>query len=128
MIADTTFFIDLLKNKQEAVKKAEEIERNSIELTTTSITVFELWRGFGQLDTNKKEKASQLIEQLTIYPLQLTTAKKAGQIANELDRKGQEIDPEDIMIAAIAIENNEEILTRNEKHFNRIQNLKIQTY
>lgn len=38
------------------------------------------------------------------------------------------IDPEDAMIAGIALLSNETILTKNVEHFSRIRNLKIETY
>lgn len=38
------------------------------------------------------------------------------------------IDLEDIMIAAIAITNNEKLITRNEKHFRRIKGLEVEGY
>ncbi len=38
------------------------------------------------------------------------------------------IDPEDAMIAGIALINNESVLTKNVEHFSRIRDLKIETY
>ena len=43
-------------------------------------------------------------------------------------RAGEVIPPVDIMIGAIALENNEIVLTRNVKHFRRIPDLKVKTY
>ncbi|PIN75682.1 hypothetical protein COV18_02435 [Candidatus Woesearchaeota archaeon CG10_big_fil_rev_8_21_14_0_10_37_12] len=128
MILDTTFLIDLLKNKKEAILKARELELTEAHLATTTISVFELWRGLDDLSIEKKEKACNFLDQLTIYPLNLIAAKKGGEIANKLDSKGQEIDPEDCMIAGIALEHTETILTRNTKHFKRIPNLFVESY
>jgi predicted nucleic acid-binding protein len=44
-----------------------------------------------------------------------------------LTKKGQRIDPEDTMIAGIAITNNKILVTRD-KHFDRINGLKIEKY
>lgn len=55
-------------------------------------------------------------------------AKKAGEIEANLIKEGSIIDLEDIMIAGIAISRDEKIISRNIKHFNRIKNLKIETY
>ncbi len=38
------------------------------------------------------------------------------------------IDPEDTLIAGIALINNETVLTKNVEHFSRIRDLKIETY
>ena len=42
-------------------------------------------------------------------------------------RNGLEIDTEDSMIAGIAIKNNKNILTRD-RHFKRIEELKVEEY
>ena len=52
----------------------------------------------------------------------------AGKIEANLIKKGEIIDLEDIMIGAIAIINDETLITRNIKHFSKIKNLKIQSY
>ncbi|MBS3136929.1 hypothetical protein J4232_00725 [Candidatus Woesearchaeota archaeon] len=44
------------------------------------------------------------------------------------NKRGIPINPQDSMIAGIAIRNNESVLTRNTKHFERIDNLTIETY
>ena len=42
-----------------------------------------------------------------------------------LSSKGEMVDALDVMIASIAIVNNESILTMNKKHFERIKELKL---
>ncbi len=129
MILDTTFLIDLLRNEPMAVRKANELERQSTSLTTTTVTVFELWRGFNALKNPEKiERACEMLDQLTIYPLDIQSAKRAGSLAHDLDKIGQEVDPEDACIAGIALEKHEEVLTRNVKHFSRIPRLIVHNY
>ena len=129
MILDTTFFIDLLRNDPLAIKKATELEKKNIPLAATTVTVFELWRGFSKLKNPEKiERACEMLDQLTIYSLDIQSAKTAGEIAHNLDRLGQVIDPEDSLIAGIAVEKHEEILTRNIRHFNRIPHLLVSDY
>lgn len=50
--------------------------------------------------------------------------ERAGRIAEELDRKGTIIPLPDIFIAALAIEGEHELLTRD-KHFDRIPGLRL---
>lgn len=45
-----------------------------------------------------------------------------------IENEGEIIDIEDIMIGAIAKRNNETIITRNKKHFEKIPGLKIASY
>lgn len=128
MILDTTFLIDVLRNDPEAVQKARELEQIGTRLAVTSITVFELWRGFSALQQEKMEKACAMLDRLRMHNLDIPSAKQAGRVSYELERKGQEIDPEDAMIAGIALEKREEILTRNIKHFSRISQLVVSKY
>lgn len=46
----------------------------------------------------------------------------------QLNRNIQEIDAIDSMIAAIALLENEPLLTRNTKHFTRIKGLRVESY
>lgn len=118
-----------MRNELVAVRKARELEQQSASLATTTVTVFELWRGFNALKNPEKiERACEMLDQLTIYPLDIQSAKRAGSLAHELDRMGQEVDPEDACIAGIALEKHEEVLTRNIKHFNRIPRLIVHNY
>ena len=56
-------------------------------------------------------------------------AEKFGQILSALDKNGQKISDRDIMIAAIAISKGENVIvTRNKKDFEKIPQLKVETY
>ncbi|OLS22119.1 MAG: hypothetical protein HeimC3_32610 [Candidatus Heimdallarchaeota archaeon LC_3] len=48
MIADTSFLIDLMKKKEEAVTKLEEIEKNKESQCTTTSSIFELATGIAK--------------------------------------------------------------------------------
>ncbi|MFX1474794.1 MAG: hypothetical protein ACFFCO_04845 [Promethearchaeota archaeon] len=49
-------------------------------------------------------------------------------IYSQLIKEGHPIDPEDSMIAAIAIVHGETLLTKNPKRFSRVPGLKIEEY
>ena len=125
MILDTSFLIALLINKPEAVKKASLIEEEEI-IKITSISVFELMKGIKK--ENHREKVMELMNNLVVLDLTKESAYEAGLISKALILKGKEIEPEDCMIAGIAIVNNEVLLTRNIKHFERVEGLKVEEY
>ena len=54
--------------------------------------------------------------------------RKAGKISGSLRARGREIDREDCIIGATALLNDEPVVTRNRKHFERIDGLDIETY
>lgn len=128
MIADTGYFIDLLAHDAGAQNKTAELERAGQGLSTAAPVVFELWRGFGLLDARRAAVAAQLLDQLEIFSLDMPAAKRAGQVERQLKDAGLAIDPEDAMIAGIALAHNETVLTRNVKHFLRIPDLSVKSY
>lgn len=129
MILDTSFIIDLMKNNGNALEKAKELERSSLPVRATAISVFELWQGLEDIQNEKKrEKIELFLSSMGLLSFDVYSAKKAGTLYAELERKGETIEPEDCMIAGIALFHDETILTRNKKHFEKIKNLKIKSY
>lgn len=129
MILDTSFIIDLLKNKTPALIKAHLLEKSSIAVRTTTISVFELWQGVEDIqDDNKRELIEKFLSSVGLLSLDIESAKIAGTMYNELERKGEIIETEDCMIAGIAKYHHDAVLTRNIKHFERIKGIKIETY
>ena len=125
---DTTFLIDLLKNNPSALAKAEEIDRKSVPVLTTSVTVFELWQGVHDAPNEEKDRVLLLIDSFGLEKLDLDAAKEAGAIFDSLRKKGEEIGVEDCMIAGIAKTRGEVLLTKNIKHFKRVAGLQIESY
>ncbi len=130
MILDTTFIIDLMENNEDAIKKLKEIASKSEPHVITTPTVFELYSGVIQSNKPEKEKQKVLnvLSNIIVWNLELDTAKKAGEIDGKLAKDGKTIDPEDCMIAGIALTKGQKILTRNIKHFSRIHGLEIESY
>ena len=128
MIFDTCFIIDLLKGNNNAVIYLENLERTSESKIITAITIHELWRGLGILNIKEKEEIKEILQTITVLPLDLESAKASGEIERKLLGESITIDPEDAMIAGIAIKNNQKLLTKNLKHFSRIKGLKIESY
>ncbi len=119
MILDTSYVIDLLKGEKKAASFSR---KTNSPYYITSITVFEL------LLTAKKDFVKEFIREAHTLPLDEYSAAIAARIQRELKAKGKEIDPEDCMIAGIAIKHGKEIVTKNTKHFERIKSLKIKKY
>ncbi|MBI5392868.1 hypothetical protein HZA96_03270 [Candidatus Woesearchaeota archaeon] len=90
-------------------------------MATKTITITE--DSYQRLNALKEKN-----ESFSLLQLDIESAQKAGMIHINLYDKGMPIQTEDSMIAGICITNNEPLLTRNIKHFNRIDGLKIETY
>jgi len=124
---DTDIAIDFLRNDKEVIKKLEEYRDKEIELSTTSINTFELLKGALR---SKQEDAMEtlrgFLNNLKILNFNFETSEKAAKIFESLRIKGELIDPLDLIIASVVIENKETLWTRNIKHFKRIPELKIE--
>ncbi len=130
MLADTTFIIDIMKNDAEAIRKAENLSDASVSILVGTPTIFELYVGVGlsMRSGEEREKVFNILSSLPHLSLDTASASKGGIIYAQRIREKNKIDPEDAMLAGIAIENNETLLTRNRKHFTGIPQLKLETY
>ncbi|MBI3260594.1 MAG: PIN domain-containing protein [Ignavibacteriae bacterium] len=126
---ETTFLIDLLRGEKRIEKMHEELNRTETTFSIAAPSVMELWTGanLSNLPQKEKEKINELISSFVVLHLKENSAKEAGDIESELIRKGQNIEIEDIMIAAIAKVNDEKLVTRDE-HYARIPGLKMLKY
>lgn len=128
MIVDTTFVIDLMEGLPEAVRFLEQVQSQTIFVTTP--TIFELWSGLAQSQQPEKEeqKIRKVLESQLVLDFIKKCAEEGGMIQGTLSKKGISIDPEDCMIAGIAKHYGQKVLTRNVRHFERISGLSIETY
>ena len=123
---DSDILIDFLKEKDYAIKIIERLKESDDNLCTTSVNTFELFKGaVKSKDPKAIEPLNYLISYLKILNFNLNSSKKAAEIFEELKSRGETLDLADVMIAAIAITNNETLVTNNPSHFKRIPELKI---
>ncbi len=118
---DTDVLIDFLRGKKETVEKIRKLEEE-FDLATTTINIFELY--FGAYKTNKERNVkavNDLVERIEVFGLSKKSAEIAGRMMAVLERKGLEIGIRDTMVAGIAIENDVGLLTRNLKHYKRLE-------
>ncbi len=125
---DSDVIIDFLRNEKKAVNRIKQLKEKKIKLATTSINTFELTKG--ALRSNQKNAGKLLSEFLVnfeILSFDFEASEKAAEIYEDLRKKGNIIDPLDLIIASIALANNETLLTRNIKHFEKVPELIIET-
>lgn len=120
-IADTDVLIDFLRGAGEA-------ERISIELDTgrfctTAVTAFELWAG--AKSPQQVAVVETLLGAVTILPLDVSAARRAGEVRRELERTGTAIGMADSLIAGIALDHGAILITGNRKHYQRVPGLKL---
>jgi len=128
---DTTFLIDILRNDKGAVVKGIELDKEPL-VFTTEANVYEIASGVWQQKINKEKALHDievLLDKLTVLPLDHKGAIRAGQIAGTLSRQGKMIDDIDCLAAGILLTNGcSTIISRNVKHFRRIEGLDVENY
>lgn len=62
---------------------------------------------------------------LAVLPLETTAARRAGTLLATLDRAGRPMPELDALIAAVTLENGGRIVSRNKRHFARVQGLEV---
>ncbi len=119
IIADTDVLIDFLNGKPPGSDwVAQGMEQG--DLWITSITRFEILS-----EKKPSKKAMELVSLIRTLPLDETAADEAAKIRRSLESKGQDIGMADSLIAGIALSNKASLITRNHKHFGRVEGLKL---
>ena len=123
---ETSFIVDFLREKEDAIEKYREIKGRKLE--TTSVVAWEVLRG-PKLSGRVKEykEAVKLFERLNILPFTLTSSRIASEIELDLKEKGRSVNLIDVLIAAAAIENSSKLVTRDEGYMN-IRGLEVEIY
>jgi|SRR3989344_2038995 len=130
---DTSFLIDVIHGKK-LPEKFMDILAGEESVSIATPTIIEIIKGLhlkknlNHVTEEEKNKINETISSSIILSLDKESSILAGEIEAELINKGEFIDIEDIMIGAIAICNKETLITRNKKHFEKIPDLKIESY
>ena len=128
---DSSFMIDIMRKKEHAVNLFSAIKEDVH--FTTIINVYELMSGIYQIRDRNYERHIKILEDFhsTMHILDLDKAStaQASKLSGELAKNGAIIEDLDILIAGICLSNGcSRIATKNKKHFDRINGLKVETY
>jgi tRNA(fMet)-specific endonuclease VapC len=122
IVADTDVLIDFLRDRKPyADRIRDEILAGG--LRTTVISRFELLAG---AKTDREMRAvAGLLDAVPDLGLESGAADRAASVRRELERQGLKIGMADCLIAGIVIESGGKLLTKNRKHFERVQGLSL---
>lgn len=126
---DTNICIYFLKGKKEEVRtNLKKLKPEQIKIP--SIVKAELLLGAAKSQNSKKNREilSRFLEPFEIIPFGDTEAEIYSEIRSELEKKGNPIGPNDLLIAATVLSGNGTLITNNEKKFNRIPSLKVENW
>ena len=127
-LADTSFIVDLMRRDRGALQRYAGFEKQKISLSTSAITAMELFKGaYVSGNTSSLVKVRTILELFTILPVDETIYEAFGRISASLFITGNPIGDFDEVIAAIALCNDGEIITRD-RHFEKISHLRVIGY
>jgi tRNA(fMet)-specific endonuclease VapC len=121
-IADTDVLIDYLSGAEPGAGRVSRAIEDGA-LHTTAITRFELLAGARTVRVQAGIR--DLLDLIRTLPLDETCADQAASIRRSLEKSGASIGMADSLIAGIALAHNATLLTRNVKHFRRVEGLRL---
>jgi len=122
ILADTDVLIDYLMGTQPVASQVLEYSESET-LQTSAITCFELLSG--AKEGKRGDKVRHLVATIPVLPLDRAAAAQAAAVRQQLANSGFSIGMADSLIAGIALANGLPLLTRNRKHFENVEGLRV---
>jgi tRNA(fMet)-specific endonuclease VapC len=122
ILADTDVLIDYLNGKQPIFDQVSEYIRSD-NLQTSSVNCFELLSG--ARSGKRADRVHRLVDTIAVLPLDLDSARKAAEVRQRLEESGGSIGMADSLVAGIALANDLPLMTRNRKHFEAVEGLRL---
>jgi tRNA(fMet)-specific endonuclease VapC len=93
-------------------------------------TIGELYVGVakGTRPVTDPRSVETCLQPFEVLPFEETTARIFGNVVGELEKRGEAISDMDALIASVALEHDELVVTRNVKHFDRVPALRVEGY
>lgn len=130
MILDATFLVDLARGDPGARAFLEEAERGSEAVRVAAPALAKLGEAL-ERSRHPPRQRERLVATLLAAPEAPFTARHAvaaGRILAEATRVEWPLDPFDAMTAAIAVVDEEALVTRNARDFERVADLRVRSY
>lgn len=128
-LLDTNQWIYLLKGRSPSLaKKLDKVSPQEVRLC--SVVKEELFYGAYKYPNREARLATlrQLFSRHTSVAFDDLSAKEAGRLRCELEKRGKVAGPHDLQIAAIALVQNWTLVTNNTAEFKNIENLKLEDW
>jgi tRNA(fMet)-specific endonuclease VapC len=122
---DTSVLVALIRKDQAAIDGlTAEAERGGT-VSTTVVNLCELYSGAYGSENPQKElvKVQDVVSDLGLLELDAGAAKRYGELVNDAALRRAPIGDFDLVIASIALEQGEKLVTRNVEHFSRVPGL-----
>jgi len=129
VILDTSVLIEAERQESEIQQFAESREEEVFGLSV--ISVAELLHGVHRADSTKRRikrsaYVEKVIELFPIYNFEISIARIYAELWSDLNKRGIQIGAHDLIIGSTALSLGFSVATYNERHFEKIEGLKIE--
>lgn len=126
---DTNICSYIIRNKPQSIKeKLQEVEKNHT-IALSSIVVSELLYGATKKDSPKLMRiVSAFIDNFIIYDYAKVSAQSYANIRTDLEKKGQIIGANDLLIASHTLSLGAVLVTNNTREFKRVEKLSLEDW
>lgn len=126
---DTNVVSAIISGRTSVTERVKRVLRNGHVITLNAICYYETSRGLFRAEHQRKRQLFEmLVDEHHILPLDTDVLDEAAQIYRNLREQGRLIEDADILVAAIARFHRAILVTRNVKHFARIEQLDIENW
>ncbi len=126
---DTDVLIDYLRKPSREVKRIMKcVFEKTLDARITTVNSFELWLG-AFLSSSKTLPActEDFLSRFETVGFDYESSIEAGRVSADLRKNGEPIEIRDLFVGCICKVNGMSLITRNLKHYKRIDGLKILT-
>lgn len=130
---DTSFLIDLLRetrrgNPGPATAKLRELADEELALSIFVLCELEAGAASSARPAEERRRVVALTASLALALPDAGLAERYGEILAALDRRGETIATMDLLIASAALADGARLVTRDRRHFERVQGLELISY
>jgi tRNA(fMet)-specific endonuclease VapC len=114
VLLDTSVLIDILNRRGGRSELFRQLLQEGHAFACCAVTIAEVYAG---MKPHEKSATEELLAGLEYFETPRTTAERAGRLKGTFARKGHTVGLQDVLIAAVALENDLVLATDNRKHF-----------
>ena len=128
-LIDTDTLSLFFRNSASVVRRFNEYLEHYPTISFSVISYYEILSGLRHRDAKRQTASFAKFAAInTIVPLSERSVDISAQLYADLRKSGKPIDDVDLLIAGIALEHDMLLVSCNNKHFSRIQGLKLENW
>jgi tRNA(fMet)-specific endonuclease VapC len=135
LLIDSTLFIYAERKRRTPEQLVSDLgdRFGEVELAMSVMSAGELFHGCWRADTparraRREEFVEAILAAIPVVPITLPIMRVFGEVDGRLSAAGQRLPTSDLLIACSALARNDEIVTGNIRHFDRVPRLIVHSF